>query len=63
MNARELILRSLEESQEYMTKTLDGLTQEEVAWCPAVEANSIAFILWHTILVEDIFINLVKAKT
>lgn len=57
MNARELILRSLEESQEYMNKTLDGLTQEEVAWCPAGESNSIAFILWHTILVEDIFIN------
>ena len=57
MEAKELILRSLEESQGYMTKALDGLTQEEVAWCPAEETNSIAFILWHTILVEDSFIN------
>jgi len=57
MKAKELILRSLEENHEYMAKALDGLTQEEVAWCPAEESNSIAFILWHTMLVEDIFIN------
>jgi uncharacterized damage-inducible protein DinB len=57
MKATKLILRSLEESQENMTKALDGLTQGEVSWCPAEGSNSIAFILWHTILVEDIFIN------
>ncbi len=57
MEAKELILRSLEQSQGYVTKTLDGLTQEEFAWSPTAECNSIAFILWHTIRVEDSFVN------
>ncbi len=57
MDAKELILRSLEQSQGYLTRALDGLTQEEAAWSPGVECNSIAFILWHTTRVEDLFIN------
>ena len=57
MEAKELILKSLEQSQRTLTNALDGLTQEEVAWCPGVECNNIAFILWHTTRVEDMFIN------
>ncbi|MFC2005901.1 DinB family protein [Chloroflexota bacterium] len=57
MEARELILRSLEQSQGYLTKALDGLTQEEAAWSPGAECNGIAFILWHTTRVEDFFVN------
>lgn len=57
MEARKLILNSLEQSQEYLTKALDGLTQEEAAWSPVVECNSIAFILWHLSRVEDFFVN------
>ncbi|MFQ5826137.1 MAG: DinB family protein [Dehalococcoidia bacterium] len=57
MEARELILRSLEQSQGYLTGALDGLTQEESAWSPGVECNSIAFILWHIARVEDFFVN------
>ena len=57
MDAKELLLRSLEESQGYLTKALDGLTQEEATWSPSLECNSIAFILWHTIRVEDFFVN------
>ncbi len=57
MEATEMILRSLEQSQEYMTGALDGLTQEEVAWSPGAECNSIAFILWHMTRVEDFFWN------
>ncbi len=57
MDARELILKSLEQSQRYLTNALDGLTQEEVAWSPGPECNSIAFILWHTTRVEDLFVN------
>ena len=53
MNAKELILSSLEQSQGYLTKALDGLTQEEAAWSPGAECNSIAFILWHMARVED----------
>ncbi|MFC1989482.1 DinB family protein [Chloroflexota bacterium] len=57
MEAKELVLRSLEQSQGYLDKALDGLTQEEVAWSPKPECNNIAFTLWHTARVEDFFIN------
>ncbi len=57
MDVKELLLRSLEESQGYLTKALDGLTQDEATWSPSLECNSIAFILWHTVRVEDFFVN------
>ncbi|MBI2329057.1 MAG: DinB family protein [Chloroflexi bacterium] len=57
MEAREVILRSLEQSQSYLTRALAGLTQEEAVWCPATESNSIAFIFWHMTRVEDFFVN------
>lgn len=59
MEAKELIPKSLEERQGFLTTALERLTQEEVAWAPRAEANSIAFILWHLIRVEDIWLNLV----
>jgi uncharacterized damage-inducible protein DinB len=57
MDAKEVLLRSLEESNRYLTKTLDGLTQAEATWSPSRECNNIAFILWHTTRVEDFFVN------
>ncbi len=57
MEAKELVLRSLAQSQGYLTSALDGLTQEEAAWSPGAECNSIAFILWHIARVEDLSLN------
>jgi len=57
MEAKELLLMSLEHSQGYLAKALDGLTQKEIAWKPKNECNSIAFILWHIARVEDYFVN------
>ncbi len=57
MQLAEAMVKSLEQSQGYLTKALDGLTQEETAWSPTAESNSIAFILWHMTRVEDFFIN------
>ncbi len=57
MEVKELILKSLEQSQGYLTRALAGLTQEETAWSPGAECNNIAFILWHTTRVEDLFVN------
>lgn len=57
MDAKELLLRSLEESNGYLTRALNGLTQEEATWSPSPECNSIAFILWHMTRVEDFFVN------
>ncbi len=56
MEAKEVIVRSLEQSQEYLDRALAGLTQEEAAWSPGAECNSIAFILWHIARTEDLFI-------
>jgi len=57
MDAKEVLLMSLKESHDYLTKTLNGLTQEESVWSPSPECNSISFILWHTTRVEDFFVN------
>ena len=57
MDAKEVIIKALEQSWGFLTKALDGLTQEEFAWSPGPECNSIAFTLWHTARVEDLFVN------
>jgi uncharacterized damage-inducible protein DinB len=57
MDVKELLLRSLEQSQGYLAKTLNGLTQEEATWSLSPECNSISFILWHIARVEDFFVN------
>lgn len=57
MQTSEFLLASLENSNSYLTKALDGLTQEEAAWSPGTECNSIAFILWHMVRLEDFYIN------
>ena len=57
IEATEVIFGSLENSQDYLMRALDGLTQEEVTWRPGVECNSIAFILWHITRLEDYFVN------
>jgi uncharacterized damage-inducible protein DinB len=57
VDAKEVLLRSLEESNRYLTKALNGLTQAEATWSPSPECNSISFILWHMTRVEDFFIN------
>ena len=62
MDAKELIISSLEQSQGYVDRALDGLTQEEAAWSPSGECNNIAFILWHMTRVEDFFINRVVLR-
>jgi hypothetical protein len=56
MQLARALVKSLEQSHGYLIKALDGLTQEEAAWAPAAESNSIAFILWHVTRIEDYFI-------
>jgi uncharacterized damage-inducible protein DinB len=59
MEAKEIIQASLDESWGYMTRALEGLTQEEIAWTPAPHSNSIAFVLWHLTKAEDFWVNCV----
>lgn len=57
MDVIEVLMKSLEESQQYLEKALKGLTEEEISWTPKVNCNSIIFIFWHLVRVEDIWIS------
>lgn len=57
MQAADVMMKSLEQSQRYVDNALSGLTAHEFAWKPGPECNSIAFIVWHTARVEDFMVN------
>lgn len=57
MDIKPLLLKSLDESQEYLAKALEELTAEDFIWTPRVGSNNIIFIFWHMTRVEDIWIN------
>ena len=54
---KEVIQISLNESWGYLTRALDGLTQEDITRAPAPDCNSLAFILWHVGRAEDLIVN------
>lgn len=51
------ILDTLSNTQRILKMAVDGLTQEELAYQPDKESNSIGFILWHQIRAEDVMIQ------
>lgn len=55
MEVKDFVLEALNESQTALTQAVDGLSQDELMWQPKPGANHIAFILWHTLRVEDFF--------
>ncbi len=55
MELNEFIADALEKEQELLAEALDGLTPEELAWRAGPEANSIGWILWHMLRVEDMW--------
>ncbi len=57
MEAAQYTLNILSSLQDTLSNALDGLTQEEVAYQPDKESNSIGFILWHQTRAEDMMIN------
>jgi hypothetical protein len=57
MEAKEIIKAGLDNSKRSVDRTLDSLTQEEVAWHPRPDANSIGLILFHMARSEDSFVN------
>ncbi len=63
MDAKQIIVASLNQSKGYLDRALEGLTQEDIAWGPTDQCNSIAFILWHTAQVEDFFVSRVLRRT
>ena len=53
MSLIEFARDTLEDYRRRLYRTLDGLTIDELNWRPNAEANSIAFVVWHTSRVED----------
>lgn len=56
MDTGQFTLGILKSLQEALTRALDGLTPEELAYQPDKESNSIGFILWHQIRAEDMMV-------
>ena len=56
MNAAQYTLGILSNLSEALTRAIDGLTPEELAYQPDKESNSIGFILWHQIRAEDMMV-------
>ncbi len=57
MTLNEFIADALEKENGFLLEALDGLTPDELAWQPAPDANSIGWILWHMVRVEDMWIQ------
>ena len=57
MTLNEFIIDALEKENGFLIDALDGLAAEELGWQPAPDANSIGWILWHMVRVEDMWIQ------
>ena len=57
MTLNEFIVDALDKENGFLLEALDGLGPAELAWQPAADANSIGWILWHMVRVEDMWIQ------
>jgi Protein of unknown function (DUF664) len=52
--ARELLRDSFTRLIEHVDEVTDGLTDEQATYQPTPEANSIAWLIWHSARVQDL---------
>ena len=57
METKDFILKSLEGIQRGLGMNLKDITAGELKWQPNPQSNSIGFILWHQLRVEDMMIH------
>lgn len=57
MQLNDFIADALARESEFLLAALDGLTPDELAWQPDPDANSIGWMLWHMVRVEDMWIQ------
>ena len=57
MTLNEFIVDALDKENGFLMDALDSLGPDELAWQPAADANSISWILWHMVRVEDMWIQ------
>src|SRR3712207_2892702 len=53
MRSRDLLLYAYEQIQGTLRRAVEGLTAEQLAHRPTPEANSIAWLAWHLVRVQD----------
>lgn len=64
MELKEFIQTTLERAKQATLRVVNGLSQDEIAWQPNLEANSIGFLLFHLARFEDTFVQTrVQGKT
>jgi uncharacterized damage-inducible protein DinB len=57
MTLNEFIVDALDKENGFLMDALDGLGSAELGWQPVPDANSIGWILWHMVRVEDMWIQ------
>ncbi len=57
MTLNEFIESTLAMEQSLLLEAVQDLTPEELTWQPAPDANPIGWMLWHTIRVEDMWVQ------
>ena len=57
MTLNEFITDALDKENGFLIEALEGLGPDELGWQPAPDANSIGWILWHMVRVEDMWIQ------
>jgi uncharacterized damage-inducible protein DinB len=53
MRSRELLLYAYEQIQEQLRPAVEGLLPEQLAYRPTPDANSIAWLAWHLVRIQD----------
>lgn len=53
MNVNELLADALGRVRDEVSAVVSGLDEDQLAWHPDAEANSIAWLIWHLARVED----------
>lgn len=54
---KETVRSAFGEYLDALRRTVEGLTPAEARWQPTLQANHIAWIVWHMARVEDVYIN------
>ena len=55
MDAKELVVMQMQNHERNLSRVLDSLTQDEIAWRPSNGCNSIGLILYHLARADDSF--------
>ncbi|MCW2830046.1 MAG: hypothetical protein JWP31_738 [Aeromicrobium sp.] len=49
----DLLVEAFSRIRDGVTSVVDGLTDDQLTWRPAAGANSIAWLVWHLLRVQD----------